>query len=104
MTDHDFELRLRDDLRKLPEPARAALRASVIAIPDEVPSSLGRRLTPGWTFPALLRFAALGLAAAAVLVVVLIGSGLLVSSGSSLTGSRKSNGFCGSGPRCAKWG
>jgi hypothetical protein len=78
MTDHDFELRLRADLRELAQPASSPLRASVIGIPEVVPTSLGRRLTTGWRFPAVLRFAPLALAAAAVLAVVLVGIGLFV--------------------------
>jgi hypothetical protein len=79
MTDRDFELRLRADLRELAdEPAPETLRKSVIAIPDEVPTSLGRRLTPEWRWPAVLRFTPLALAAAAVVAIVLLGVGLFV--------------------------
>ena len=78
MTDHDFELRLRTDLRELAEPASASLRASVVGIPEAVPTSFGRRLTTGWRSPALLRFATLAAAAAAVLIIVLVGIGQLV--------------------------
>ena len=79
MTDHDFELRLRADLRELVnEPAPATLQASVIAIPDEVPTSRGRRLIPEWRVPAVLRAAPLALAAAAVIAIVLVGIGVLV--------------------------
>jgi len=71
MTDHDFELRLRADLRALAEPASAEVRAQIIAIPDESANPLDRR-------PAVLRFAPLALAAAAVLAIVLVGIGLWV--------------------------
>ncbi len=76
MTEHDFERRLRANLRELAEPASAALRASVTAIPEEVPTPLGRGFPTG--FPAMLRFAPLALAGAAVLVVVLVGISQLV--------------------------
>ena len=78
MTDHEFELRLRADFRELAEPGSAGLRASVIRIPEQAPSSLGHGPTAGWRVPAVLRFAPLAMAATAVLVAVLIGVGLLV--------------------------
>lgn len=71
MIDHDFELRLRTDLRKLAEPASANVRARVIAIPDEASSPLDGR-------PGLLRFAPLAMAAAAALIIVLISAGLFL--------------------------
>jgi hypothetical protein len=78
MTDHDFERRLRANLRELAEPASAPLRASVIGIPEDVPTSLVRRLTTGWNFAEVLRFAPLAVAAAAVVMIVLAGIGLFV--------------------------
>jgi hypothetical protein len=80
VTERDFELLLRAGFRQMvDEAAPSALRANVIAIPDVVPSAVPRRLTAGWSLPRLNRFASLALAAA-VVVAVLIGIGLLARS------------------------
>jgi hypothetical protein len=79
MTERDFEQRLRADFRQMvDEAASPALRANVMAIPEVVSVSPQRRLTAGWGFPPLNRFAPLALAATAVVVAILIGIGLLV--------------------------
>ena len=80
MTDNnDFELRLRARLREAAEPAPTHLRARIIRIPEEeVPISLGRQLPTAWRSLAVLRFAPVALAAAAVVVIALVGIGLVV--------------------------
>jgi hypothetical protein len=81
MTERDFEVRLRAGLRQMgDEAAPGALRASVIAIPDVVPTAPQRRLTPGWRFPPMNRFAPAALAATAVVVVILIGISIFARS------------------------
>ena len=78
MTEREFEQRLRADLRQLVDKgASPALRASVIAIPDVVSPVPQRRVRARWRFPSMNRFAPFGLAAMAV-VVILIGIGLFV--------------------------
>lgn len=78
MTDHEFELRLRTDLRGLAEPASVDLRTRVIAIADEVPTVVDGSLMPDWRSPVVLRFAPLALVAAALLVMALVGIGLFL--------------------------
>ena len=74
MTERDFEQRLRADLRQMvDETAPSALRASVIAIPDSVSPTPQRRMAAGWRFPPMNRFASFGLAATALVVVIVIG-------------------------------
>lgn len=81
MTEHDFEQRLRAGFRDaVDKAAPAGLRASIIAIPDGVSPTPQRRLTSGWRFPPINRFAPFALAATAVAVALLIGIGLLVRS------------------------
>ena len=80
MTGRDFEQRLRRGFRQMVDEATpSSLRASVIAIPDVVPSAAPRRLTAGWSLPRQNRFAVFAVAATAV-VAVLIGIGLLARS------------------------
>jgi hypothetical protein len=77
VTERDFEQLLRAGFRQMvDEAAPPALRASVIAIPDLVPSAAPRRPTAEWSLPRLNRFATFALAAT-VVVAVLIGIGLL---------------------------
>jgi hypothetical protein len=74
MTERDLEQRLRADLRQMvDETAPSALRASVIAIPDSVSPTPQRRVAAGWGFPPMNRFASFGLAATALVVVIVIG-------------------------------
>jgi hypothetical protein len=81
MTERDFEARLRAGFRQMGDEATpSALRASVIAIPDVVPTAARRRLTPGWRFPPVSRFAPVALAATAVVVVILNGISIFVRS------------------------
>jgi hypothetical protein len=81
MTERDFEARLRAGFRQMgDEAAPAALRASVIAIPDVVPTAPQRRLTPGWRFPPMNRFAPVALAATAIVVVIIIGISIFARS------------------------
>jgi hypothetical protein len=81
MTERDFEARLRAGFRQMgDEAAPSALRASVIAIPDVVPTAARLRLTPGWRFPPMSRFAPVALAATAVVVVIIIGISIFVRS------------------------
>jgi hypothetical protein len=81
MTERDFEARLRAGFRQMgDEAAPSALRATVIAIPDVVPTAARRRLTPGWRFPPMSRFAPVALAATAVVVVIIIGISIFVRS------------------------
>lgn len=70
MTDHDLEQRLRTVYREVVEPASPVLRASVAAIPDAVPDERKARM--------MNRFLPLGLAAAAVAVVLVVGMALVV--------------------------
>jgi hypothetical protein len=79
MTERDFEQRLRTSFREMvDEGAPTALRANVFAIPEVVAFDPRRRVTAGWGFPPISRFAPLALVAAAVVVALLIGIGLLV--------------------------
>jgi len=80
MTDHDLEQRLRawyradvDERETAPFKLRDDLRSLAQS------ASTTRRIpSPGWRFPAVLRFAPLVLAAAAVTVIVVVGIGQLV--------------------------
>ena len=78
MTDSDFELRLPAALRELAEPAPAGLGARVNAIPDQATAWESRSRGTSWGRPAVMGFAALGLAAVAVAVVVLVAVGSLL--------------------------
>jgi hypothetical protein len=80
MTDHDLEQRLRawyraeiDDRESAPFQLRAELPSFA-----QSAATTRRALVPGSTLPAMLRFAPLALAAAAVLAIVLVGIGLFV--------------------------
>jgi hypothetical protein len=80
MTDHHLEQRLRawyraeiDDRESAPLELRAELPSFA-----QTAATARVALVPGWRLPAVLRFASLTLAAAAVLVIVLVGTGLIV--------------------------
>lgn len=79
MTERDFEQLLRAGFRAaVDDAAPSVLRANVMAIPELVSVRPQRRLAAGWGFPPMNRFAPIALAAAAVVIALLIGIGLLV--------------------------
>jgi len=80
MTDHDLEQRLRAWYRAEIDPRESAplqLRAELPLLAQR-PAITRRAPVPGWTLPGVVRFASMALAAAAVVVIVLLGAGLIV--------------------------